>query len=59
MKMVREIAAGAVESFRETLPSSEAEAGTWIAGFAWAMVLHWAMLSLTTWLWWKAQTVTP
>ena len=59
MKMAREIAAGVAESFRESLPASEDEAGTWIAGFAWAMVLHWAMLFLTTWLWWKAQGVTP
>ena len=39
------------DGVRETLPDDERTAGVWLAGFAWAFVLFWAMLILTTWLW--------
>ena len=39
------------EGARETLPDSEETAGCWLAGFCWGMGLNWAMLIVTTYLW--------
>lgn len=44
-----EILRGLAETIRETLPSDEREAGAWLAGLAWAMVLQWSALLLVTW----------
>lgn len=51
MSVLIAVAAGLVESVRETLPDSEQEAGVWLAGFVWAMVIHWTALIVVTWLW--------
>lgn len=51
MRLLGEIALGLAESVRETLPSTEDEAGPFLAGMVWAFVLFWTFLILTTWLW--------
>lgn len=43
-----EILKGAWQSFRETLPSTTDEAGPFLAGAAWAFVLHWTLLIAVT-----------
>lgn len=50
MTMLREIAAGLAESVRETLPSTEDEAGAFLAGMCWAFVLSWVTLIVVSWL---------
>lgn len=50
MSLMLEILRGLAETVRETLPSDEKEAGAWLAGLGWAMVLQWAALLLVTWL---------
>jgi hypothetical protein len=49
MRLLAELARGAAETIRETLPSDEREAGVWVSGLAWAFVLHWAVLLWVTW----------
>lgn len=46
--LVVAVLAGAL---RESLPSTEDEAGPFLAGMAWAFVLFWTMLVLVTYLW--------
>lgn len=38
------------DALRESLPSTEDEAGPFVAGMTWAFVLFWAMLCAITWL---------
>ena len=38
-------------ALRESWPSTEDEAGAFLAGMAWAFVLFWSMLMFVTWLW--------
>lgn len=47
-RLVVDIVCGLAESVRETLPSTEDEAGAWLAGFCWAFVLHWVALIAVT-----------
>ena len=51
MRLAREIAAGVVESFRETLPSTEDEAGWFMSGLAWGFVLFWTIMIVGTFGW--------
>jgi hypothetical protein len=43
-----EIVRGAWESVRETWPTSESDAGPFLAGFCWAFCLHWVVLFAVT-----------
>ena len=52
------VIAGLWESFRETLPSDESEAGVFMAGLTWGFVVFFSMLVLVTWLYARA-TGTP
>jgi hypothetical protein len=52
-----EIARGAWDSIRETLPSDDRECGAFIAGMAWAFAIFIALLILTTIAWAKAAGV--
>jgi hypothetical protein len=47
-RLVVEIACGLAESFLETLPSSEGEAGVWLGGLLMGFALNWALLLVTT-----------
>jgi hypothetical protein len=47
-RLVTDIICGLAESFLETLPSSEGEAGVFLSGFCWAFVLHWVILIAVT-----------
>jgi len=51
MRLAAEIARGTWESFRETLPSNETEAGAWLAGFCWAFAIFWVILLAVTMAW--------
>lgn len=42
------------QSFRETLPADESEAGVFLAGMCWAFVAFFTMLVLVSWLYGKA-----
>ena len=46
--MLAEILRSAWLSIREVLPSTEDEAGPWLAGFCSAFVLHWVALLAVT-----------
>lgn len=50
MNVLREIVRGAGETIRETLPSTTDEAGVFVAGMCWAVVLCLAGLLLATWM---------
>ena len=47
--LLRELARGAVETVRETLPSDEREAGVFLAGATWAFVIFILVLIFATW----------
>lgn len=53
MRLACAIAQQIAESIRESLPASEETAGVWLSGFVYAMVLHWVMLVLTTWAYFR------
>jgi hypothetical protein len=44
-----EILRGVWESFRETLPSDEREAGVFVAGLAYGLLIYLGVLLLTSW----------
>lgn len=46
--MLIDIVRGLWESIRETLPSTEQEAGAFLSGLCYAFALHWAMLLFVT-----------
>jgi hypothetical protein len=48
--LVRELVRGLYESIRETLPSTDAEAGAFLAGMIWAFVLFWLTVFVATYL---------
>jgi hypothetical protein len=50
MSTVLAVVAGLAETIRETLPRTEEEAGPFVAGLCWAMVLFWGTLIAVTWL---------
>lgn len=52
-----EIARGAWDSIRETLPSDDHDAGVFLAGFTWAFVIFWGLVILVTILYAKAAGV--
>lgn len=46
--MLTDIVRGLWGSFRETLPSTEQEAGAFLSGMLWAFAAHWGMLIFVT-----------
>jgi hypothetical protein len=55
MRLVAEIVRDVVADVRATLPSSEDEAGPFLAGMCWMFVTHWVLVILVTWLYLRAQ----
>lgn len=55
MRLMLDVAAGLWAAFRETLPSTEAEAGPFLGGFTWAFCLHWVILVTVTLAWYGSQ----
>lgn len=51
VRLLLDVLASLCTAVRESLPASEATAGVWLAGFAWAFALHWTLLILVTYLW--------
>lgn len=49
MRAVSELVRDLLGDLRQTLPSTEDEAGAFVAGMAWAFVLHWLVLICVTW----------
>jgi hypothetical protein len=47
-RLPAELARGAWETLRESLPSDEREAGAFVAGMAWAFAIFFGLLILTT-----------
>lgn len=43
-----EILRGLCETIREVFPTSESDAGPWLAGFCVAFVIHWVILIAVT-----------
>ena len=39
------------EQLRESLPSTEGQAGPFVSGMAWAFAVHWTLLIAITWWW--------
>lgn len=51
------IVAGLAREILETLPRTEDEAGTWLAGFCWAFLIFCVLLVVVTWAWAKSNGV--
>jgi hypothetical protein len=48
--LLRELARGLYESIRETLPSTEQEAGAFLSGMVWAFLVFWVTVFIATYL---------
>ena len=49
MSVLAELVRGLYETIRETLPSDEREAGVFVAGMAWALVVYVVVLLFVSW----------
>lgn len=49
--LIAAVVCGLLEELRGTLPSTEDEAGAFVAGMTYAFVLFWSFLIAATWLW--------
>ena len=49
--LIAAVVCGLLEELRESLPSTEDQAGAFVAGMVYAFVLFWTMLVLVTWWW--------
>jgi hypothetical protein len=50
-EIVLSLLSGLAGSVRESLPTTEDDAGQWLAGLCWGFVLHWGALILVTYAW--------
>ena len=49
MQLLAELARGAYETIRETLPTDSREAQCFLAGMAWALAIYVLILLVTSW----------
>jgi len=54
VRLVAEIVRGVCADVRATLPSTEDEAGPFLAGMIWMFVIHWTLMLAMTWWWMRS-----
>lgn len=59
MRIVCAVLLGLLSDIRETLPTTEEEAGPFLAGMCWAFVIFFSFLIFFSWLYLRAAGLRP